>query len=442
MSAIAKILHEQGHTVTGSDRQESTNTLRLRESGIKVSIGHSPKNVDGADIVVYNAAIKPDNPELAEAIKRGIPTMERPVALGHIMEPYKHRVGVAGTHGKTTTTSMIGSILDYAAIDATVLFGSDMKSAGGNVRIGDGSVIVTEACEAFGSFLHLKPSISVITNIEADHLDYYKTIDAVERAFCQFVDDSDEVVACSDEPRVRKILDGCKKKVIWYGTTGSPDLLATDIEINKPKPTYTLVRGGNTLGSVTIGVPGIQNVLDSLAAAGVAFEISVSFDAIQGGLAEFSGTGRRFEVLYNDGNIMVVDDYAHHPTEIKATLSGARKAYPGRRIIAVFQPHLYSRTHDFCAQFAESLSLADHVVITSIYAARELPMEGVSAENIVDRMHIDGYVNVNYFPDKGTIADELADKLKSGDMVIVLGAGDVRTVGESLAEQLSSRSAS
>jgi UDP-N-acetylmuramate--alanine ligase len=436
MSAIAAILHEQGHIVTGSDRQESGNTLRLSESGIKVHIGHSPENVNGADVVVYNAAIKPDNPELAEAIKRGIPTLERPAMLGKIMEPYKYKVGVAGTHGKTTTTSMLGSILDHAGMDATVLFGSDMKTVGGNVRIGDGSVIVTEACEAFGSFLHLKPSISIITNIEADHLDHYGNVESVEQAFRKFVDGSEDdavVVACADDPRVRKVLDGCTKRLAWFGTTGNPNLLADDIYIKNPEPSYTLIRDGKSLGRITVGVPGMQNVLDSLAAAGAAFEIGVGFESVKGGLADFHGTGRRFEILYKDADVMVVDDYAHHPTEIRATLSGTRAAFPGRRITAIFQPHLYTRTRDFYAEFAESLAPADRVIVTSIYAARELPIDGVSAEVIVKKMHDNGCENVSYIADKDTIAKSLVSEITSGDIIIDLGAGDIRTVGEELA---------
>ncbi len=442
MSAIAKILHEQGHTVTGSDRQESGNTIRLRQSGINVHIGHSLENVDDADVVVYNAAIKPDNPELVEAVRRGIPTIERPAMLGEIMEPYKYKVGVAGTHGKSTTTSMIGSILDHAEIDATVLYGSDMKTVGGNVRIGDGSVIVTEACEAYGSFLHLKPSISIILNLEADHLDYYKDVEAVEQAFRKFVDGSADdavIIACADEPRVKKVLDSCTKRVVWFGTTGALDLLAGEIDIANPEPSYMLVRDGKPLGRISVGVPGMQNVLDSLAAVGAAFEIGADFDSIKRGLANFHGTGRRFEILYNEKDIMVVDDYAHHPTEIKATLSGTRTAFPGRRITAIFQPHLYSRTRDFYSEFAKALSIADRVIITSIYAARELPIDGVSAEVIVNKMHDNGFANAAYIPNKDAIAESLKDDIESGDIIIDLGAGDIRTVGEELAILLKNR---
>ncbi|MCE5198359.1 MAG: UDP-N-acetylmuramate--L-alanine ligase [Armatimonadota bacterium] len=442
MSAIAHILHGRGESVSGSDRQENDATRRLRAAGVKVSIGHSAANVNGADVVVYSAAIKPDNPERVEAVRKGIPTLERPAMLGRLMEPYQHRVAVSGTHGKTTTTSMIDMILEQAGIDASVLIGGDLKSLGGNARLGNGSVFVTEACEAFSSFLHLYPSITVITNIDADHLDHYGTIEAIENTFRKFVSQLDAdgcVIACGDDPRVRKVLDGCGRRVIWFGLDGNSDLRAVDVDITKPEPTYTLVRNGEALGEVTLGVPGIQNVTDSLAAAGVAFELGADFEAVCKGLEEFHGAGRRFEVLYDAGGPMVVDDYAHHPAEIKATLSGTRAAYGDRHIIAVFQPHLYSRTRAFRNEFAEALSIADEVVVSSIYAARELPIEGVTAESIVDKMRENGFQSVQYAPDKDVIPEQLAREVKSSDLVIILGAGDIRIVGERLAAILSER---
>ncbi|MCL5102529.1 MAG: UDP-N-acetylmuramate--L-alanine ligase [Armatimonadetes bacterium] len=445
MSAIAQILHERGESVSGSDRQENEAVIRLRAAGVKVDIGHSEGNVNGADVVVYTAAVSQDNPELVEARRRGIETLERPAMLGRIMEPYKHRVAISGTHGKTTTTSMLGVILDHAGVNASALIGGDVKSLNGNAVLGSGEIIITEACEAFASFLHLHPSIAVITNIDADHLDYYGTIERVEETFKQFVSQVDPdgcVIACSDDERVRKVLDGPStssgRRVIWFGLTGSPDVLAADVDVAKPNPTYTLVRGGEALGTVELRVPGEQNVVDSLAAAAVAFELGVGFDDIRDGLGEFHGAGRRFEILYDDGRVMVVDDYAHHPAEVQATLSGARKGY-GKRIVAVFQPHLYSRTKIFTNEFAQALSQADEVIVTSIYAAREQPMEGVTAEGIVNRMKSVGFANARYVADKDTLPGELAERIRPGDMVMVIGAGDIRKVGEELAAILDRR---
>lgn len=441
MSAIAQILHERGESVSGSDRQENDAVTRLRAQGLTISIGHSEGNVNGADVVVYTAAVSPDNPELLEARRLGIPALERPAMLGRIMEPYAHRVAISGTHGKTTTTSMLGVILDHAGVDASALIGGDVKSLNGNARLGDGSTIITEACEAFESFLHLYPSIAVITNIDADHLDYYGTIERIEESFGQFVNQVDQdgcVIACSDDPRVRKVLEGRGRRVVWFGLTGSPDFLATNVDIAKPSPTYMLVRKGVALGTVELRVPGEQNVVDSLAAAAVAFELGVGFDDVRDGLNEFRGAGRRFEILYDDGDVMVVDDYAHHPAELAATLTGARAAY-SKRIIAVFQPHLYSRTKIFTDDFARALSQADEVIVTAVYAAREQPIEGVTAEGIVEKMKSDGFADVRYVADKDTLSEELGERIRSGDMVMVIGAGDIRNVGEELAAILNGR---
>lgn len=441
MSAIAHILHGRGEVVTGSDRQENDATRRLRAAGVTVSIGHSALNVNGADVVVYTPAIPKDNPEILEARSRSITLLERPAMLGRLMEPYQHRVAVSGTHGKTTTTSMINMIFDRAGLDASALIGGDLKSLGGNARLGTGSIILTEACEAFESFLHLHPSVAVITNIDADHLDYYKTIENIEDSFRQFISQVDTdgcVVACWDDERVRKVVDGCGRRTVKFGLQGNLDVLGVNVDVSSPEPTYTILHRGQALGEVRVGVPGIQNVIDSLAAAAVGFELGVGFEAIADALKDFRGAGRRFEILYDDGKIMVVDDYAHHPSEINATLSAARAAY-GKRITAVFQPHLYSRTKIFQTEFAEALSLADEVIIAPIYAAREQPMEGVSSENLVSLMKRNGFDNVRFAADKADIVQQLAGSVTDGDLVLVLGAGDIRQVTEELAEILKGR---
>lgn len=442
MSAIAHILHQRGVVVTGSDKQENDAVRRLRSEGVAISIGHRAENVHGADVVVYSAAIPSDNPELTEARRLEISAIERPEMLGRLMKPYKHRIAVAGTHGKTTTTSMIDTIFECAALDATALIGGDLKSLGGNARLGRDSIILTEACEAFGSFLHLHPSIAVITNIDADHLDYYKTVENIENAFAQFVSQvtgDGVVIACWDDARARKICERSGRRVVRYGVEGDPDVMAVDINTSTPRPSYTLVRSGRPLGVVNLGVVGMHNVLNSLSAAAAAFEMGIEFEVVARALSDFRGAGRRFEVLYDDGKVLVVDDYAHHPSEIKATLSAARSAYD-KRIIAIFQPHLYSRTQIFQADIAEALSIADQVIVAPIYAAREQPIEGVGSESIIGLMAQKGYKNARYAADIDALPDELAESLNDGDMVIVLGAGDIRRASERLAELLSARS--
>lgn len=439
MSAIAQILHAKGAVVSGSDRQESNITRRLRDSGMKVTIGHSAENINGADIVVYTAAIAKNNPEMMEAQRRGLPLVERPVMLGKLMEPYQHRVAITGTHGKTTTTSMVSTILSCAGADATVLIGGDVKSLGSNVRLGEGGVIVAEACEAYGSFLHLYPSIATVLNIDVDHLDYYGNVEHIEEGFRKFISQIDAdgcVVANVDDVRTRRVVDNCSRRVVWFGLSDAAQMRAEAVNISTPEPTYTLVRNGNAVGDICLSVPGMQNVVDSLAAAAVAYELDIDFEVIKQGLRGFKGVGRRFDILYNNGKVMVVDDYAHHPTEIKATLEAVRAAYD-KHVIAVFQPHLYSRTQQLMDEFVKALTLADEVIIAPIYAARELPIEGVTAETIAVKMKKNGFVNVRYSPDKAAIARELAGRVTEGDMVIVIGAGDIRATGEELASILS-----
>lgn len=442
MSAIARVLHDRGDIVSGSDRQENDVVRRLRAEGIEVFVPHAANSVEGADVVVYSAAVPQDNPEIVEARRLGLPVIERPELLGRLMDGYPSRVAVSGTHGKTTTTSMISAILVQAGVDATSMIGGDLATLGGNARLGSGSVVVAEACEAFGSFLHLRPSIAVITNIEADHLDHYGTIERIEDSFRQFVKNTDPdgcVIACSDDERVRRVLSAGERRTVWFGLSGSPDLLASDVDVSRPRPTYSLVWRGERLGGVELAAPGQQNVVDSLAAAAVAMELGICFEDIRAALAGFAGAARRFEILHDGDGSMVVDDYAHHPTEVAATLTAARSAYPGKRLVAVFQPHMYSRTREFVGEFAEALSLADEVIVTAIYAAREKPIAGVSGEQIVDALRSRGFVCARYAADKDALPAELVGRVGDGDMILVMGAGDVRGAAERLADLLADR---
>lgn len=436
MSAIARVMHHRGVEVSGSDQQKSSTTDKLIAEGLAVMIGHDAANVEGASLVVYSAAVPADNPELTAARHLGIPVIGRAEMLDRLMTPYDHRVAVTGTHGKTTATSMVSMVLAEAGLDPTVLIGGDLDALGGNARVGRESIIVTEACEAFDSFLQLHPSMAVITNIDADHLDYHGSLEKVIQSFGRFVEQVDEggcVIACMDDANVRQVLEGSPKRVVGYSVNGNAELQAVDVFVCSPQASYELVRSGERLGRVTLGVPGVHNVANSLAAAAVGFEMGASAEAVKRGLARFKGTSRRFEMLGIIGDIMVVDDYAHHPREIEATLTAARSAW-NRRIIAVFQPHLYSRTQFFTQDFANSLSMADMVVVTDIYAAREKPIEGINAQMISDL--ITG-TEAHCIPDKSQIVEFLLPEVRSGDMVITLGAGDIRSVGEDLVAALS-----
>jgi len=453
MSGLARVLHAQGHTVTGSDRGDSPVLEGLRMLGMDVRAGHAPENVEGADVVVYSAAVPQDNPELARARERGIEIIERAEMLGRLMRTHQTRIAVAGTHGKTTTTAMIDTILRRAGMQPTTLVGGDVQTIGANAAVGDGSLFLAEACEAYGSFLHLNPSIAVITNAEPEHLEHYGTAEAMEDSFRQFVSNADEdgcVIACCDDRRLHRILEGCSRRIVWYGFQGCPEVRADRVEISGPNPSYSLIYnlaerlplptpfrsglgGGNDLGSVQLSVPGEHNVLNSMAAAATALELGVGVEQIKGALSEFTGAGRRFEVLFDDHDIMVVDDYAHHPTEVAATINGAKSAYPGRRVLAVFQPHLYSRTQRLAADFAESLAIADETVVTSIYGSREQPIQGVSGEMIAARMHASGQTSAKYLPAMDDVVAYIKGRVQAGDIVLVMGAGDIRKVAEELA---------
>lgn len=439
MSAIAMLLHSSGHRVTGSDRQESETVQRLRDLGIDVFIGHATKNVDDADVVVYTAAITDDNPELVEARRRGIPTMERPLILAEIMNNYKHKIAVAGAHGKTTTVAMITAVLEQDGWNPTALLGTDRD----NLRLGGNQVIITEACEAFGSFLHFNPTIAVMLNIDADHLDYYGKIERVEAAFSQFasnVESNGFIVACADDARIRRALqplvesqlvDSSETKIVWFGRDRSADYRAENVSIDGFRSQYMLVGKGKTIGRLVLGVPGEHNIIDSLAAVAVALELGVPFRAVRSALENYCGAPRRFEIVY-EGDVVVIDDYAHHPAEIEATIKAARSAYNGR-LVVVFQPHLYSRTKFLLEDFAKALSAADKVVVVPIYPAREEPIPGVSSERIVQRMTELGFEGARYVSGLSDVVRELVGELSSGDIVLVMGAGNIRTVAEELA---------
>ena len=433
MSGLAEILVDQGFTITGSDRAANDNTERLERLGIRVAIGHKTENLDpDADVLVYSSAIPPENPEIVAARKRNIPVIRRAEMLAEVMR-LKYGIGIAGTHGKTTTTSMVSLVLMEGGVDPTVIVGGRLHGlAGSNARMGKGEFIVVEADEYDRSFLSITPTIAVLTTLETDHLDCYRDLEDIKSAFIQFaakVPFYGFVVLCLDEPALQDIMPNIKKKIITYGLNGQADLQAVELVHKQNRTRFTVIRGGSELGSIELQIPGKHNVQNALAAIAVGLELGVSFENVKKGIEKFTGVFRRWEVKADVKNITVVDDYAHHPTEIKATLSGVKAGWR-RRVICVFQPHLYSRTRDFYDEFGRSFFNADVLVITDVYPAREEPIQGVSGELIANAAKVFGHKQVHYVPDKTTVPAFLMSMKQEGDIIITMGAGDIWKFGE------------
>ncbi|HEX7509939.1 MAG TPA: UDP-N-acetylmuramate--L-alanine ligase, partial [Chitinivibrionales bacterium] len=387
MSGLGELLLSLGFSVTGSDRQASSITGRLEMLGARIQYNHTPDLVKQADIVVYSSAIHDDNAEWRFAKTEKIPLMRRAEMLGEFMR-MKFSIGVAGTHGKTTTTSLIGKIVHDARRNPTVIVGGILTHYGSNAIMGSGEILVAEADEFDRSFLRMFPSIAVVTNIEADHLDCYADLDDIKNAFAQFMNSVPfygAVIACADEPGVCEVVKRCSKSVITYGTAAGADYSACDIVFARGTTSFSLYKKNIPICDVTMPLPGLHNVKNACAALAVACELGIGVVEAATSLSEFSGVRRRFEVLGVGRGVTVIDDYAHHPTEIGATLSAARSA-GYKKIIAVFQPHLYTRTRDFMNEFAQSLCTADEIVVTSIYKSREEPLSGVSAATIVEKI--------------------------------------------------------
>lgn len=437
MSGIAEVLINLGYKVSGSDMKESDTTRRLTSLGAVIHYGHTARNLDAADVVVISSAVRADNPEVEAAHQKLIPVIPRAEMLAELMR-LKYGIAVAGSHGKTTTTSMIGTVLAHGGMDPTMVVGGKLNSLGTNAKLGQGDFMVAEADESDGSFLKLSPTISVITNIDAEHLDHYGNMESLMEAFHQFANKIPFYglsVLCLDHLNVQALIPKMKKRYATYGLTAQADFQARDIEFDSLKTHYTAVHKGKKLGKITLSMPGLHNVYNSLAAITVAVELDMEFSTIKEGLASFSGVQRRFQIKGESGGVTVVDDYGHHPEEIKATLSAARNAWD-RRVVAVFQPHRYTRTRDLFNDFLKAFYQADVVVLTDIYAAGEEPIEGVKAENLYEGIKEHGHKNVVLIHDKERIASELLNIVKEGDMVITLGAGDIWKSGEELLDRL------
>ncbi len=435
MSGIAEILLNQGFEISGSDRSLSDVTARLGSLGIKVYEGHSPENLKDADVLVYSSAVMIDNPEVQAAIERKIPIIKRSEMLAECMR-MKYGIGIAGTHGKTTTTSMVGLTLTEGGIDPTIIVGGKLSGLGGtNARLGDGEFIVVEADEFDRTFLKLTPTIAAITTLESEHLDTYKDLDDIKSAFIEFANKVPFygfVVLCMDEPALQDIIPYINKKILTYGLTTQADIRATDISFNEFSSSYSVKYKGEDLGKITLKIPGVHNIKNSLVAICIAKELGIGFDVIKKALESFSGVYRRFEIKYNK-EILVIDDYAHHPTETSATLAGIRNGWD-RRLIAVFQPHLYTRTRDFYHEFGRSFLNSDIFICTDVYPAREEPIDGISGELITESAKKFGHKNVIYIKDKNDIPQKLIELKKDGDIFVTMGAGDIWKYGEKFVE--------
>ena len=440
MSGIAEILLNQGFEVSGSDQNLSEITRRLSDLGMKIYEGHSAENLKDADVLVYSSAVTVDNPEVEAAVKRKIPIIKRSEMLAECMR-MQYGIGIAGTHGKTTTTSMVGLTLTEGKLDPTIIVGGKLSGLGGtNARLGNGEFIVVEADEFDRTFLKLTPTIAVITTLESEHLDTYKDLEDIKSAFIEFANKVPFygfVVLCLDEPALQDIIPQINKKVITYGLTVQADLRATDIEFKNFTSSFNVKYYGEELGRLTLKIPGIHNVKNSLVAVSIAKELGVSFSTIKKALESFAGVYRRFEVKYNK-EIMVVDDYAHHPTETSASLAGIRSGWD-RRLVAVFQPHLFSRTRDFYQEFGRSFLNSDIFICTDIYPAREEPIEGVTGKLIADAAQSFGHKNVLYVENKNDIVKTLNNLKKDGDIIVTMGAGDIWKFGEKFVEGLNKK---
>ena len=441
MSGIAEILLTMGYEVTGSDMAESDTVRQLREAGARVAIGHSADNVCDADVVVVSSAIKPSNPEVTQARLSHIPVIPRAEMLAELMR-MKHAVTVAGAHGKTTTTSMIAVMLAKGGYDPTIVIGGKVDRFGSGAKLGAGDILVAEADESDGSFLNLYPTIAVVTNIDAEHLDHYGSFDNVKRAFVEFINKTPfygVTALCLDDPAIQEIIPKITKRFRTYGIKSTADLTAREIRYDKFTTSFTVVRQGAELGRVSIAMPGAHNALNALAAMSVGMELGMEPSDIIAALDGFAGVQRRCQVKGEAGGVMVVDDYAHHPNEIRATVRAIKEGFPDRRLVVVFQPHRYTRTRDLMEEFHTAFYGADELVVMEVYAAGETPIEGVSGALIVEGVIEHGKKGVKFAPDIESALDALMGILKKGDIALTLGAGSVTTLGEKTLAALSQR---
>ncbi|MCE5231194.1 UDP-N-acetylmuramate--L-alanine ligase [bacterium] len=446
MSAIATILLARGWKVSGSDVARSSTTRRLEALGARIDIGHRAENVKGADLVVTSTAIYADNPERVAAMNAGIPIWRRARVLAAIMAAGKS-VAVSGTHGKTTTTSMTGLMLTFAGMDPTVLIGGELNDFGGNARAGSGEWVVAEADESDASFLEMNPDRTIVTNVEADHLDYYKNYEAIVSTFAQFFDQMREggkLIACADDPGVAGLLSREKWPVVTYGLKAGAEMTVESFETNSRGggARFSPVWRGEKLGEMKLGVAGRHNILNALGALACCLDIGAPIDPLVRALASYRGAQRRWQIKGSPCGVTIIDDYAHHPTEIRATLAVARGQVESgfnSRVVSVFQPHRYSRTQALAGEFGPALQGADLLVVTDVYSAGEKPIDGVSGLAVWQSAVDSGHRDAHYLPTLDETRAFLSSRLKEGDLFLTLGAGNVWQVGEALLAELGNR---
>ncbi len=431
MSGIAEVLLNLGYNVRGSDMADSPAVRRLEKLGAEIYIGHGADNVADADVLVKSTAVKADNPEVLKAQEEGIAIIPRAEMLAELMR-LKTGVAVAGTHGKTTTTSLLASIFDQAKLDPTVIIGGRLNAYGANARLGEGEYLIAEADESDGSFLCLFPIINIVTNVDLDHMDFYSNQGAIDEAFIAFMNKVPFYglnVVCGDDPGVQRVLPKVKRRILTYGLGADNSIRAKIISCG-PSSRFTVFLHGKELGEVDLSQPGRHNVLNALAAIGVALEAGISPETCMEGLSRFNGVGRRFEKKGERNEVLVIDDYGHHPAEIAATLATARECFPGRRLVVVFQPHRFSRTQALFGEFCKVFGEVDKLLLVEIYPASESPIPGVSGESLAQGIRQVSSTDVTYFPTFDAVNEVLPEILERGDIFITLGAGNVWTIGQ------------
>ena len=438
MSALAKILVEKGYEVSGSDLHGSELVEKLKELGAKVYEGQAAEHVHGVDAIVVSTAIRDTNPEVVEAKKQGIQKLHRSDINAALLNAAKG-IAVAGAHGKTTTTSMLGVALDHAGVSPTIIIGGEVDYLGSNAKLGQGEYLVSEADESDGSFLKLRPHIAVVTNVENDHMDHYGTMDNIRKAFTQFIENVDKksgyAVLCFENENIRNIAKQIDRKYLSYAIEQPADYQAAQIETNGAGISFDVMHEGKNLGRVALNIPGRHNVLNAMAAIVTGLSIGVSLEKMAAGLACFHGAKRRFQTKYRGQGIWIVDDYAHHPTEIATTLKAAKQTNP-KRLICAFQPHRYTRTQLLHKEYGSCFQGADLLVLTDVYSAGEDPIEGISGETVLAEVTKQTGQDVVYIPKREDMAAYLKSAAREGDLIMTMGAGDIYKTGEELAELL------
>ncbi|MBI1819869.1 MAG: UDP-N-acetylmuramate--L-alanine ligase [Nitrospirae bacterium] len=438
MSGIAEVLMNMGYAVSGSDLAVSETTRRLEKLGGKIFQGHDPSNIEGVHVVVVSSAIHQGNPEVDAARNLKIPVIPRAEMLAELMR-LKYGIAVAGSHGKTTTTSMVASVLAMGGLDPTAVIGGKLNLFGSHAKLGQGNILVAEADESDGSFLKLSPVITVVTNVDREHLDFYHDMGGIRKAFLEFMNKVPFYgcsVICMDDRPLQELAPRLHRRYIGYGLQEKADIRALNIEMKEWKTSFEVMNAGRPLGAFQLRVPGTHNVQNALAAIAVGLEMDVEVPLIQKCLLEFEGVDRRFHLLGEKNGIMVIDDYGHHPTEIRATLAGAKKGWDHRRLVVVFQPHRYTRTRDLIDDFATAFGQADLLFLTDIYGAGEKPIPGISTGFLAEQIRKSGHPEVAYLPRREEWAEKIAAALKPNDLLITLGAGDIWKLGREILQSL------